>query len=170
MSRVVAVSACCLLLSGCGEATISGEDLERFVRGKLRNPDLVSAVDCPGERPAKKGDRFECTIDLKDGSQEIATIEQTDDEGHVALVANRQSRLATGTVTLKRGNLETFISSELPDVKAGTAKCPDDEPVELGHVTRCTVLSAKDGKTYVVSLVQPDKLGNVRIASVEPRK
>lgn len=170
MRSVIAVSALCFLLLGCGEATISGDDVERFVRSKLRNPDLVTAVSCPGERPAKKGDRFDCTIDLKDGSQELATIQQTDDDGHVALIANRQSKLAPGNVTLKPQNLENFISTQLPDVKPGTAKCPEDEPVKLGHVTRCTVVSTKDAKTYVVSLVQPDKLGNVRIAEVKPRK
>ena len=166
---MLAVSALCFLLLGCGEAKLSGDDVEDFVRTKLRNPDIVTAVACP-ERPAKKGDRFECTIDLKDGSQEVATIQQTDDDGHVALIANRQSRLAPGNVALKPANLETFISTELPDVKAGTAKCPEDEPIKQGHVTSCTVLSTKDGKTYVVSLVQPDNLGNVRIAGVEPRK
>jgi Domain of unknown function (DUF4333) len=164
------LAACCLLLASCGEAKISGDDVERFIRTKLRNPEAVTAVVCPSERPAKKGDRFECTIDLKDGSQEKATIEQTDDDGHVALVANLQSRLATGTVTLKRANLEALIATQLPDVKADTAKCPDDEPIKFGRVTRCTVLSAKDGETYVVSILQFDKLGNVRITGVQPRK
>jgi uncharacterized protein DUF4333 len=163
------LAACCLLLAACGEATIRGDDVERFIRSK-GNPDLVTSVSCPSERPAKKGDRFDCTIDLKDGSQEVATIQQTDDDGHVALIANRQSRLAPGNVKLKRENLENFISTQLPDVKPGSAKCPEDEPVEQGHVTSCTVVSTKDAKTYVVSLEQPDKLGNVRIASVEPRK
>jgi hypothetical protein len=159
----------CVALAGCGESKIKGDDVESFIRSKFKNPGVVKSVSCPAERPAKKGDTFECTIEVKDGSQEIATIEQTDGDGHVRFAADRQSRLPTGTVTLKRENLEHFVSDQLPDVEAGTTKCPADEPVKAGHVTRCTVRSAKDGKVYVVSLLQFDKLGNVRISDVKPR-
>lgn len=170
MRQAWPMAVCCLLLSACGEAKIAGDDVEDFVRSKLGSSGASASVVCPDERPAKQGDRFECTIDLKDGSQEIVTVEQTDDDGHVRLIADRQTRLGRDTVKLKRENLEFFLSKQLPDVKAGSVKCPDDEPIEFGRVTRCTALSGKDGKTYVVSLLQFDKLGNVRITGVEPRE
>jgi hypothetical protein len=156
-------------LAACGESKIKGDDVEKFVRSKVKDPSVVTSITCPDDRPAKKGDSFKCTIELRDGSQEVATIEQADNDGHVRLVSDLQSRLAKGTVTLRRENLERLVSTQLPDVQPGTAKCPAKEPIKLGHVTKCTVRSSKDRKTYVVSILQFDQLGNVRIAGVEPR-
>jgi Domain of unknown function (DUF4333) len=71
--------AAALLASGCGETLLDSsktqdelkENVERAQRAK------VSSVECPSGVQVKAGATFECTVELRGGKTETATLKIT---------------------------------------------------------------------------------------------
>jgi hypothetical protein len=72
--------------TGCKQK-INTKKAEKLMKEKL--PEMLGAdvevksVDCPDGIEAKKGETFECTAELVDGTKLNINVEQQDDEGNV---------------------------------------------------------------------------------------
>jgi Domain of unknown function (DUF4333) len=82
----------------------------------------------------------------------------------LAAIAVAGGLLAACTSTINTQELEQQIARELEaqtGVTPSSVTCPDDVPAEAGGRFECTV-TADDGSTATVSVVQEDDQGNVR--------
>jgi hypothetical protein len=153
-------------LAACGETVVDTNKVENLIRDGAANRQLIRSVDCPDEVDAKKGDTFDCTLEITDGSREKVTIRQLDDDGTVRVAGNRQTRLGRNrrNVRIKAENAERLIqgNSQKP---LDSIRCPSGVRLKRGASFDCKVLGA-DGSRGVVTIVQTDELGNLRIAKV----
>jgi len=63
--------------SGCGKTVIDSTKLEEQLKASLSNSqgETVSSVDCPSDVEVEKGTTFKCSIRVKKGAEQVATIE-----------------------------------------------------------------------------------------------
>jgi len=150
---------------GCGEKQVKTDKVEALIEDGSASKQLIESVDCPDEVEAHKGDTFDCEVEIRDGSREKVTVRQLDDDGTVRVVGNRQTRLGRGKdVKIRPENAERLIqgNSEKP---LDSIRCPEGVRLRRGASFDCQVLGA-DGSRGVVTIVQVDNLGNIRIAKV----
>jgi hypothetical protein len=169
MSRAFSVLVAVALLpalAACGETVVDTKKVEALIRDGAANEQLIQSVDCPEEVDAKKGDTFDCTLEITDGSREKVTIRQLDDDGTVRVAGNRQIRLGRNrrNVRIKAENAERLIQGN-SDKPLDSIRCPNGIRLKRGHSFHCRVTGA-DGSRGVVTIVQTDELGNLRIAKV----
>lgn len=168
---LVACGALVLGLAGCGDKTIDGDEVEDFIREGARVPQVIESVECPDERDVEEGDTFECKIVAEDGSEEAVTVRQEDDDGTVAIVGNRQTRLPDDRKNLEilPENVESLIRGAAKDPEAIlSVDCPSGVKVKENDRFRC-VVRYRDRTEEVVEILQRDALGNVEIAGSRKR-
>ena len=162
----LAAAALVAALQGCGEKVVDTDKVEALVRDGSANKQLIRSVECPDDVKAEKGATFDCTLRIRDGSEEKVTIRQIDDDGTVRVAGNRQVRLGRDPrkVRIKAENAERLIqgNSQKP---LDSIRCPDGVRLRRGASFDCTVVGA-DGSRGVVTIVQTDDVGNLRIAKV----
>lgn len=79
---VLATSA--LLLGGCGKV-IKKDSLEAGMKSAFEKSGIkLKSAECPGDRPVKPGDVFDCTGELDEGGKVTVNVTQKSDTGHVA--------------------------------------------------------------------------------------
>ena len=163
--------ACLLLLTAlglgaCGEKVVDTGKVETLVRDGAANKQLIRSIDCPEEVKAKKGDTFECQLEISDGSKEAVTIRQLDDDGTVRVAGNRQTQLGGSPrkTRIKAENAERLIQGNAQK-PLSSIRCPDAIPLKRGAKFDCEVVGA-DGSRGVVTIEQSDDIGNIRIAKV----
>ena len=169
--RALPILLAALAAAGCGGETIDAADVEDLIREGAANERVIESVRCPEDVEADKGDRFDCRIEISDGSQEAVTVEQLDEEGSVRVVGNRQTRLPRGgrKVTIKAVNAERLVERASPLGKPlRSVRCPDGVRLKRGDTFDCAVVAA-DGERAAVTIVQQDELGNIRLARVRRR-
>lgn len=168
---LIGLSATCLLaLGGCGQKEIDADKVERFILDETRVPDAVETVACPEGVEVEEGNTFDCKIVATNGSEEAVTIEQQDDEGTVAIVGNRQTKLPENTedLTIIPENVEALIRGAAEDdVTIVSVDCPPDVPLEEGRSFECLV-RFDDEREERVEITQRDELGNVEITGSRP--
>ena len=72
-------------LAGCGETVIDSAKTEAAIEENLEKSvgQRVSSVECPSGVEVKKGGTFECTVKLKSGKTETATLKILNSEADV---------------------------------------------------------------------------------------
>ena len=166
------LAAVAVLVVGCGETTIDPAKVEELIRRSSVEPTAIASVECPEGRKAKKNDTFECTIRTKDGSEEVVTVRQLDEDGTVRTLGSRQTKLGpeARNLTLRAENAAALVKSSARDPAAvREAKCPSGVKLRKGDTFKCR-LYGKDGSESVVTLIQVDALGNIRVASAKTVK
>ena len=169
--RALPILIAAVALAGCGGKTIDADEVEDLIREGSANERVIESITCPEDVKAGKGDRFECEIEITDGSEEAVTIEQLDDEGSVRVLGTRQTRLPRGGrgVTIKAVNAERLVERASPLGKPlRSVRCPDGVPLKRGDTFECAVVAA-DGERAAVTIAQQDDLGNIRLAGVRRR-
>jgi hypothetical protein len=160
-----------LLLAGCGDQEIDAGKAEDFVRDTSRAPDLIHEVSCPDDVKVEEGETFECTIKVADGSEEVVTMRQTDDDGHIELAGNRQTKAPTDRdeFLILPENVESLIRGAAPNAdELLSVDCPADIQVEKGNDFTCKGRLV-DGTVLVFEIQQTDDLGNVKLGEVTER-
>ena len=158
-------------VAGCGGKKIDPDKVEDLIREGAANERVIESVSCPESVDVEKGDRFDCRIEISDGSQEAVTIEQLDEGGSVRIAGTRQTRLHRGgrEVTIKAVNAERLIGRASPLGKPlRRVRCPDGVRIKRGATFDCALVAA-DGERAAVTIIQHDDLGNIRIARVRRR-
>jgi hypothetical protein len=154
-----------LAVAACGEKQVKTDKVETLIEDGSANKQLIESVDCPDEVEARKNATFDCTVKIRDGSREKVTVRQLDDDGTVRVVGNRQTRLGAGKdVKIRPENAERLIQSN-SEKPLDSIRCPEGVRLERGASFDCQVTGA-DGSRGVVTIVQVDDLGNIRIAKV----
>jgi uncharacterized protein DUF4333 len=76
------------LLAGCGETVVDQAKLEDTLRENVEKQQQkkVAEVECPSDQEVKPKATFRCTIELKDGKTETATLEIRNDQADVSVV------------------------------------------------------------------------------------
>lgn len=170
---LVACGAAVVLLGGCGEDDqIDAAEAESFIRERSRAPQVIDEVICPDGVEAAEGRTFDCRIMVEDGSEEEITLRQTDEEGHVEVIGNRQVKAPTDKKAFRilPENVESLIrSSPTDEGDLVSIDCPDGVKVRQGNDFECVGRRA-DGRRVVYSIHQRDDLGNVEIADVRVRR
>ena len=165
------VLAALLAAAGCGGEKIDANKVEDLIREGSANERVIESITCPENVEIDEGDRFDCRIEVTDGSEEAVTVEQLDDDGSVRVVGTRQTRLPRGGrgVTIKAVNVERLIDRASPLGKPlRRVRCPDGVRLKRGATFECSVVAA-DGERAGVTIAQQDHLGNIRIAGVRRR-
>jgi len=67
-------------LGGCGEEMLDTSQVERDIAADLAG--RQAQVDCPGDVEARKGDTFECSVELR-GKPGVVRVTQLDGDGRV---------------------------------------------------------------------------------------
>jgi hypothetical protein len=167
--RLLLLAIALLAAIGCGEKQVKTGKVEALIEDGSANKELIESVDCPGDVEANKGDTFDCAIEIKDGSKEKVTVRQLDDDGSVRVVGNRQTQLGRDKdVKIRPENAERLIQSN-SEKPLDSIRCPEGVRLERGATFDCHVLGA-DGSRGVVTIVQVDDLGNIRIAKVRRQR
>jgi hypothetical protein len=153
-------------LVACGEKVVDTGKVEDLIRDGAANKRLIRSVECPDEVKAEKGATFECTLRIRDGSEEKVTIRQIDGEGTVRVAGDRQTRLGRSPreTRIKAVNAERLIQSN-SQKPLDSIRCPEGVRLSRGASFDCRVTGA-DGSRGIVTIVQTDDLGNIRIARV----
>lgn len=134
--------------------TLIKTSLDKKLAGKLGGGTI--AVQCPGDRPIKKGDVFECTVTA--GTHTLkANVTQEDDKGTVAW------EITDGIVALTiKGGTEDLIRQYI-EKNLGVAnvevKCPDTIEVATGGTFECG--AEIDGVKVTAGVEQQNDQGNV---------
>jgi hypothetical protein len=81
---VGAVLCAALTVAACGKR-IEADSVERQIKTGIEQKTKaeVRSVECPEDRPVKKGDVFSCTVTLNNGFKAPAQVTQVDDEGNL---------------------------------------------------------------------------------------
>ena len=90
VGRLGAVAALGLLLTlaaGCGETVIDSAKTEGAIEENLEKSvgQKVASVDCPSGVKVEKGNTFECSVKLKNGKTETATLKVLNSDADVEL-------------------------------------------------------------------------------------
>ncbi len=169
--RALPILLLAALAASCGGEKIDADKVEDLIREGSANPRVIESITCPEDVEIDEGDRFECRIQITDGSEEAVTVEQLDDDGSVRVVGTQQTRLprAGRGVTIKAVNAERLIERASPLGKPlRRVRCPDRVKLKRGDTFECSVVAA-DGERAGVTIAQHDHLGNIRIAGVRRR-
>lgn len=171
---MLVVSAVAVLaLGGCGgDDKIDAGKAEQYVRDTARAPQLIDDVICPEDLKAKTGRTFECKILVKDGSEEVVTIRQTDDDVHIEIAGNRQTKPPRDQSDFRilPENVEDLIrasAEEREDIVS--VDCPADVKVREGNDFECSA-RLDDGSERVYEIHQRDDLGNVELAGSREKR
>jgi Domain of unknown function (DUF4333) len=76
-----------LVLAGCGETIIDTAKTEDTLQASLSKSleTKVTAVDCPADVEVEKGTTFECSVALKGGEEQTATLEILNEDADVSV-------------------------------------------------------------------------------------
>lgn len=148
---VVAATA----LAGCSTMIDEGK-AEKEIRKNLSGQGArLKSVSCPGDKTAKKGEKYMCDVVGIDGTKGQVTLTQTDDKGNGKLNS-------PFLVTRKAEKLfETAIETQI-EVAGATAKCPEIMVIKAGGTETCTITGA-DGTTAEGTITEKDATGNVAV-------
>jgi Domain of unknown function (DUF4333) len=152
-------TALALIVTGCGTKVLNTGKLEKNIQSKIAGPpfNLTGAkVKCP-DRDIKKGDQFNCTLTLKNGTTSDFHITQVDAKGNVNI------KLGHEISTYVQNTLSTDLASQ--GVKA-TASCPNHVAVVTGATFTCSLVS-KSGQHGTATLTILDDSGAFRITSLK---
>jgi len=75
-AALAALALVVLLAAGCGETVIDSAKTEGAIEENLEKSvgQKVASVECPSNVEVKAGKTFECTVSLKGGKTETATL------------------------------------------------------------------------------------------------
>lgn len=84
-SALVVLVSAAFLVAGCGETVIDSAKTEAAIEENLQKSlgKQVSSVDCPSDVEVKAGASFDCTVTLKGGKEETASLKIINDEADV---------------------------------------------------------------------------------------
>jgi major membrane immunogen (membrane-anchored lipoprotein) len=96
-SAAIFAVAAAALLSGCGEKVIDTSKIEDTLQQNLETSrkEGVSSVDCPSDQKVEPKATFTCTVKLKDGKTETATLEIRNDQADVSVIDLREEGRGT---------------------------------------------------------------------------
>jgi len=154
-SRVLAGVAAALLVAGCTNV-LDEAKAESTIRDDLAKQlgASVASVDCPADRAVKAGDVFECTAKTQDGQDLAVQVTQEDDQGNIEWELT--------TELLNVDDLLSVLGEWLPQqgVTPKAIDCPKARVLKAADTFDCTV-TADDGRTLTVTVIQDDDQGNV---------
>lgn len=95
MSRLAtlgALAAAVLAVAGCGKTVIDDAKTEATIEQDLERStgQKVDSVDCPSGVEVTKGATFQCTIVLKNGTREVATLKIRNEDADLSLTKLEQ--------------------------------------------------------------------------------
>ncbi len=159
--RIGLAGACALAfaLAGCGSTVIDAGKVEKLIRDKAAGPPFnlkIKSVTCPSNRPAKKGDKFTCTLTLDNGEAEQFNITQLDDKGNVHI------ELGQEIATYVEATINSGLASQGLKV---TSVCPQHVPVVVGSTFTCAVTAA-NGQHGTAKIRILDTTGAFKIISL----
>jgi hypothetical protein len=71
-------------VAGCGKV-IKKDSLEGGIKSAFEKSGIkLKSAECPGDRPVKTGDVFDCTGELEEGGKVTVNVTQKTDTGHVS--------------------------------------------------------------------------------------
>ncbi|HVY77845.1 MAG TPA: DUF4333 domain-containing protein [Solirubrobacterales bacterium] len=84
----LAVAGAAVAIAGCGETVIDSAKLEDQLKASLSNSlgEKVSAADCPSGVEVEKGATFKCSIKLRKGEEQVATIEIRNENADTSVI------------------------------------------------------------------------------------
>jgi hypothetical protein len=87
LAAVATVAA--LVLAGCGETVLDSTNTEEQLTTtrERETGEKVSSVNCPSDIQIDPGKTFECTIVLKGGKEEIATLRIRNKNADLSMVS-----------------------------------------------------------------------------------
>jgi len=87
-AAVLALVAGGLFVAGCGETVIDDVKTEDAIEQNVESSLglKVSSVDCPADVEVKAGATFECTVTMKDGEEQTASLKVVNDDADVELL------------------------------------------------------------------------------------
>lgn len=82
---LAALALVALLAAGCGETVIDDAKTEDAIEANLESSlgKEVSAVECPSGVEVEAGASFECTVTLKGGKEETASLKVVNEDADV---------------------------------------------------------------------------------------
>lgn len=85
---LAAVVFAAVLFAGCGGTVIDDEKTEDAIAENVESSlsKKVSSVDCPSGVDVEAGASFECTVSLRGGKEETATLKILNEDADVELV------------------------------------------------------------------------------------
>ena len=82
-----ALVAAALFAAGCGETVIDDVKMADTLAAELKASGAkVSSVDCPSDVPVETGTKFDCMVKLEDGTEKVATLKVTNEDGDIAFL------------------------------------------------------------------------------------
>src|SRR5271167_2966945 len=85
MSLSLALSASFALVGCCKGAHLDDTKIEGLIQTELQGKGVtMKSVDCPPDRPLKKGDSFTCSGVDSEGEALVFRVEQLDDAGTIS--------------------------------------------------------------------------------------
>jgi Domain of unknown function (DUF4333) len=92
MARLVAIVALTLipaLAIGCGGTVLDSAKTEDTLAHSLESErgEKVASVECPSDQEVEPKATFECTIQLENGQQEMATLEIRNEDADVSVIS-----------------------------------------------------------------------------------
>lgn len=87
LAALLALTLTPLSVLGCGETVIDSAKTEGAIEENLEKSvgQKVASVECPSGVKAEKGNTFECTVKLKNGKAETATLKVLNSNADVEL-------------------------------------------------------------------------------------
>lgn len=86
---LAALAVAALLAAGCGETVIDDAKTEDAIEQNLESGlgKKVSAVDCPSGVEVEAGASFDCTVTLKGGNRETASLKVLNEDADVEVTS-----------------------------------------------------------------------------------
>jgi hypothetical protein len=135
---VWAAGACTLAVAvaGCGTKVLNSNNLQNKIQAQMSGAPFnlsVKKVNCPSDRPVKKGDSFTCTMTLTDGETAKFKVTQVDNNTNVHI------QLAQEIPTYVQHTINSGLAAQ--GVQA-TSSCPPHVAVVTGATFTCTLISS----------------------------
>jgi ABC-type glycerol-3-phosphate transport system substrate-binding protein len=90
MTRLVAVLAlaAALVVAGCGDTVIDGAKTEDTLQQSLEQSQdkKISTVECPSDQKVEPDTTFTCTVTLRGGEEETATLEIRNEDADISVI------------------------------------------------------------------------------------
>jgi len=152
----ILVIAGVVALAGCGSTTIDSKKTASLIKQAIAQNvgAKVKNVSCPGGQDAKKGSKFDCTVNGPDGSTAKVTVTGHDDKGGVLIDVDREILNTPGTAQSIAQALSQKIKGNVQ------VKCQDVVQKVKGGKFTCTATDPH-GRHNKVDVTQTDANGNV---------
>jgi hypothetical protein len=152
----ILVIAGVVALAGCGGTTIDSKKTASLIQQAIAQNvgAKVKNVSCPSGQDAKKGHKFDCTVNGPDGSKAKVTVTGHDDKGGVLIDVDRE-------ILNTRGTAQSIAQALSQKIKGNVqVKCQDVVQKAKGGKFTCTATDPQ-GRHNKVDVTQTDTNGNV---------